>query len=71
MGQLVLRLVLVFGGILALFALFSMAAQTDNKIVLYALGYGFPFWILLIIFGVLYRRSRNTEYRRTSSFRSR
>lgn len=38
--------------------------------MLYALGYGFPFWILLIIFGVLYRRSRDTEYRRTS-FRNR
>ena len=41
MGQLILRLVLVFGGILALFSLFDMAAQTDNRIVLYALGYGF------------------------------
>ena len=58
MAQLLLRFTLVFGGLLAFFALLSWAIDL-NWYLFVVLLVGLPIWLLFIIFLALYQRARD------------
>jgi hypothetical protein len=57
-GRLLLRLLLVFGGIAAVLIVIQAFADT-NRVLFFALAGGAPFLLLLVIFAALYQRPRD------------
>lgn len=59
MAQLLLRLLLVFGGIAVLLVLVQKLIWTNAILFVVLLGGGLPFLLLLVIFAALYQRPRD------------
>jgi hypothetical protein len=57
-AQVLLRLTLAFGGILGFFVLLQRSIDLNGPLF-FALLFGFPIWLLLIIFLALYQRPRD------------